>query len=105
MNPLCTPYYAVIFTSRKSVHIQGYAEVAERMQLLCEAQAGFLKMVHATTDEGESVTTCYWEDLASISAWKSNLEHQSAQKQGIAQWYDEYHIEVARIERTYHWQR
>jgi heme-degrading monooxygenase HmoA len=100
-----TPYYAVIFTSRKAENTKGYAEVAERLRTLCEAQPGFLNMVHATTDDGDSVTSCYWEDLASISAWKANLEHQAAQKMGIAQWYDEYLIEVARVERAYHWRR
>ena len=99
------PYYAVIFTSRQSAQIDAYASVAERMQTLCAVQPGFIKMVHATTDDGDSVTTCYWEDLASISAWKSNAEHQAAQDQGIARWYEEYHIEIARIERSYHWQR
>jgi heme-degrading monooxygenase HmoA len=105
MKELDTPYYAVIFTSRKAANTQGYEKVAERMRTLCEAQPGFLSMVHATTDDGESVTSCYWEDLASISAWKVNLEHQDAQKKGIAQWYDEYRIEVARVERAYHWRR
>jgi heme-degrading monooxygenase HmoA len=105
METLNTPYYAVIFTSRKSAQIDGYDKAAERMQILCAAQPGFIRMVHATTDDGDSVTTCYWEDLASISAWKSNSEHQAVQDQGIARWYDEYHIEIARIERSYHWQR
>jgi len=75
------------------------------MQTLCEAQPGFLKMVHSTSDDGDSITSCYWEDLASISAWKANAEHQAAQDQGIAHWYDEYQIEIARIERAYHWKR
>ena len=52
-----------------------------------------------------SITSCYWQDLASISAWKANAEHQAAQDQGIARWYDEYQIEIARIERAYHWKR
>lgn len=100
-----TPYYVVIFTSRKSADLQGYAEMAERMNTLCGAQPGFLKMVHSTSDEGESITSCYWQDLASISAWKGNAEHQAAQEQGITRWYDEFQIEIARIERAHHWKR
>ena len=75
------------------------------MQTLCNAQPGFLKMVHSTRDDGASITSCYWQDLASISAWKSNAEHQAVQDEGIARWYDEYQIEIARIERAYHWKR
>lgn len=105
MQPRETPYYAVIFTSRKSVEPSGYPDVSQRMQALCEAQPGFLHMVHSTTDEGNSVTTCYWQDLDSISAWKANAEHQAAQAQGVSQWYDEYHVEVAQVVKAYSWKR
>ena len=104
-NTPAAPYYAVIFSSCKSSHLDGYAEMAERMQTLSAAQPGYLGMVHAVTDDGISVTTSYWQDLASISAWKANSEHQLAQQSGIAQWYDEYTIEIARVEKVYHWQR
>lgn len=105
MQNLETPYYVVIFTSRKSANPQGYEEMADRMQTLCNAQPGFLKMEHSIRDDGASITSCYWQDLSSISNWKANAEHQAAQKQGIALWYDEYQIEIARVERAYHWKR
>ena len=105
MMNLELPCYVVIFTSRKSANLEGYAETAERMQTLCNAQPGFLKMVHSMSDEGVSITSCYWQDLASISNWKANAEHQAAQEQGLALWYDEYQIEIARVERAYHWKR
>ncbi len=105
MSVLQTPYYAVIFSSIKSDSLEGYAEAAQRMQVLSEAQPGYLGMVHAVTDEGISVTTSYWQDLASISAWKSQAEHQRAQQMGKSHWYDEYTIEIARVERAYHWAR
>ena len=105
MQSLETPYYAVIFTSRKSANLENYAPMAERMLILCELQPGFLNMVHATTEAGCSVTTCYWKDMASIMAWKAQAEHAHAQEQGIAQWYDEYHVEVACIEKAYSWRR
>jgi len=105
MAQLETPCYVVIFSAKKSADQQGYAKMAERMQTLCSAQPGFIKMLHSTRDDGVSITSCYWQDLASISNWKANTEHQAAQKQGVAQWYDEYEIEIARIERAYHWKR
>ena len=36
------PYYAVIFTSTQSETIEGYAEMAEEMELLAKQQDGFL---------------------------------------------------------------
>ena len=105
MQTMKPPYYAVIFTSRKTRELEAYAVTAARMQALCEQQTGFLHMVHGTTDEGYSVTTCYWQDLEAIAAWKANGEHAMAQAQGVAQWYDEYHVEIARIEKAYSWFR
>ena len=105
MNLPDAPYYAVIFTSIKSMQTEGYDSTAERMASLCERQEGFLGMIHATSDDGNSVTTCYWENLHCISVWRENVEHQAAQKMGKAKWYDEYRVEIAKIERSYHWTR
>lgn len=79
--------------------------MSKQMEALCVRQPGFLRMVHATTDEGYSVTTCYWRDLQAIADWKANTEHQSAQLQGKNLWYDHYQVEVARVERAYSWHR
>ena len=105
MPTLQTPYYAVIFSSLKSDNLQGYSQAAQRMEVLSAAQPGYLGMVHAVTDDGVSVTTSYWQDLASISAWKAQSEHQEAQSMGKKQWYDEYTIEIARVERAYSWSK
>lgn len=102
---LQTPYYAVIFSSLKSDDLEGYDQAAQRMEVLSAAQPGYLGMVHAMTDEGISVTTSYWQDLAAISAWKTQSEHIAAQQMGKKQWYDEYTIEIARVERAYGWAR
>ena len=103
--PFAPPYYAVIFTSTRADDLTGYDSMAKKMQALCETQPGFLKMVHATTDAGESVTTCYWKDRQSIANWKDNLEHQAAQQLGKEKWYAAYQIEVVRVEHAYRWAR
>ncbi|MEE9447894.1 MAG: antibiotic biosynthesis monooxygenase, partial [Arenicellales bacterium] len=82
-----------------------YALMADKMAALSAEQTGFLGMTHATTDEGESVTTCYWQDEAAILNWKHHPEHQAAQEKGLAKWYDEYQIEIAEIKRAYRWSR
>lgn len=105
MMTLQTPYYAVIFSALKSDDQQGYDQAAQRMEVLSAAQPGYLGRVHAVTDEGVSVTTSYWQDLASISAWKGQTEHFLVQQQGKKCWYDEYTIEIARVERAYCWER
>ena len=83
MNSKTTPYFAVIFTSKKSSDTQGYALMADKMAALSAEQTGFLGMTHATTDEGESVTTCYWQDEAAILNWKHHPEHQVGAGKGF----------------------
>lgn len=95
-----TPCYAVIFTSTHTETQQGYAEMAARMQELVQQQPGFLCLESVRSPEGTGVTISYWEDLASIRAWKDNPEHLTAQRLGKQKWYQNYTIEIARIEST-----
>ncbi|MCP4470001.1 MAG: antibiotic biosynthesis monooxygenase [Gammaproteobacteria bacterium] len=93
------PYYAVIFSSLRSDDIDGYAETAARMVELAAQQPGFLGV--ESVREVLGVTVSYWSDLDSIKRWKSNSEHQLAQKMGMDKWYSSYKIRIARVERDY----
>ncbi len=93
------PYYAVIFTSLKTQSDTGYAEMAQKMEELARKQPGYLGFESARSEIGISVS--YWKDLDSIKQWKSNLEHQEAQKKGRDKWYSQYQIRIAKVERAY----
>ena len=93
------PYYAVIFTSTLSGDNKGYAKMAEKMAKLAAKQPGFLGMESAREELG--ITVSYWADLASINAWKANIDHQKAQKLGKEQWYSHYKTRIAKVEREY----
>ena len=93
------PYYAVIFSSLRSDDIDGYEETAARMVELAAQQPGFLGVESVREELG--ITVSYWSDLDSIKRWKSNGEHQLAQKMGMDKWYSNYKTRVARVERDY----
>lgn len=93
------PYYAVIFTSHKTVDSAGYAETAERMLELAAEQPGFLGVESVREDLG--ITVSYWADLESIRLWKHNAEHRIAQKTGMRRWYSSYKTRIALVERDY----
>lgn len=103
MTPLATtpepPYYAVIFTSRRTEGDDGYAEMASRMMALAQQQPGFLGVESAREDVG--ITVSYWTDLASIQAWKRQAEHRQAQALGRERWYADYRVRIAKVERDY----
>ncbi len=95
------PYYAVVFTSlRSSSDPEEYARVAERMVALAATQSGYLGMTSLRNAAGLGVTISYWTDRVSITDWRTNAEHRDAQEQGRETFYDEYRIEVCRVERN-----
>ncbi|HAW26549.1 antibiotic biosynthesis monooxygenase family protein [Gimesia maris] len=103
--PRKTPCYAVIFTSTLSDSQEGYDAMSDRMLELAAQQPGYLGIESFRSPDGKGVTISYWEDLNAITAWKQNPEHQSAQELGKTQWYQNYSIEIARIESGYSFDR
>jgi heme-degrading monooxygenase HmoA len=95
------PYYAVIFTSRRTAGDHGYAAVAERMVELGSGCDGFLGLESARGADGLGITVSYWRDEAAIAAWKRDAEHQQAQRGGQQTWYADYEVRVAKVERAY----
>jgi heme-degrading monooxygenase HmoA len=95
------PYYAVIFTSRRTAGDRGYDAMAERMVALAATQPGFLGVESARGADGLGITVSYWRDEESIRAWKRDTDHQQAQRAGQQTWYADYQVRIARVERAY----
>jgi len=97
------PYYAVIFTSTRTDGDNGYAEMADRMVELARQQEGFLGVESAREEVG--ITVSYWQDLASIKAWRENVEHTVARNKGRQLWYQQFKTRIAKVERDYGFER
>jgi heme-degrading monooxygenase HmoA len=95
------PYYAVIFTSRRTGGDHGYGAMADRMVELGSSCDGFLGIESARGADGLGITVSYWRDEAAIVAWKHDAEHQKAQRGGRQTWYADYEVRVAKVERAY----
>ena len=95
------PYYAAIFTSQRTDGDNGYEEMAARMEELARRQPGYLGIESARGAGGAGITVSYWESLEAIAAWKRNAEHQLAQARGRADWYSQYTVRIAKVERAY----
>lgn len=93
------PYYAVIFSSQLRDDAQGYDQMAMRMVELAASQSGFLGIESARNQLG--ITVSYWESLEAIRTWKQNAEHLEAQRLGRQQWYSDFRVRVAKVERDY----
>ncbi|MRX63002.1 antibiotic biosynthesis monooxygenase family protein [Maribacter luteus] len=93
------PYYAVIFTNKRTEGENGYAEMAQKMEDLARKQTGFLGFESARDEIGISVS--YWESLEDILKWKTNTEHLFAQQKGKSDWYAWYKVRICFVEREY----
>jgi heme-degrading monooxygenase HmoA len=93
------PYVAVIFTSVQTDDLDGYDETAARMEELAAEQPGYLGFEAARS--GLGITVSYWATEDDARAWKAVAEHAEAQRRGRSQWYADYRVRIARVDRDY----
>jgi heme-degrading monooxygenase HmoA len=94
-----TPYYAVIFTSIRTIGDNGYGNVSDAMAESAAAQPGFLGVESAREELG--ITVSYWASLEAIAAWKKDAAHLVAQQLGRENWYAAYKTRICLVERDY----
>ena len=96
-----TPYYTVVFSSRRSGEEQeAYEAAAGEIMELAKTQDGYLG-VESLSGDGNSITVSYWRDEAAIKAWRRHPQHQEAIAKGRSTWYADFRLRVARVERAY----
>ena len=93
------PYVAVIFSNVQTDDLDGYDATAARMEELAAAQPGYLGFESARSGLGIAVS--YWATEDDARAWKRVAEHAEAQRRGKTQWYADYRVRIARVEREY----
>lgn len=93
------PYYAVIFTSHRTEGDNGYSQMSNLMIELASKQPGFLGIESAREDVG--ITVSYWSTLESIKQWKTNIDHQKAQRLGREKWYSTFKTRISKVEYDY----
>ncbi|MDH5823015.1 antibiotic biosynthesis monooxygenase [Luteimonas sp. RD2P54] len=99
------PYYAVVFSSRRTaVGDAEYGEAAERMAALAQQQPGFLGIESVRGADGFGITVSYWESEEAVRAWRRHAEHTLIRERGRSEWYERYALRVARVERAYGWE-
>ena len=70
------PYYAVVFSSQREGDDAGYEAMAQAMFELALQQPGCLGAESARGADGFGITVAYFDDEASIEAWRENARHQ-----------------------------
>lgn len=96
-----TPYFAVIFTSKRASEDSGYSDMAKRMEAMSRQQNGFLGIQSVRDANGIGITVSYWRTLEDIANWKKDTEHILAQQKGKSDWYTGYEVRISKVERQY----
>ena len=97
------PYYAVIFTSKRTEIDENYSDIATKLVELAQIQDGFLGIESARNEIG--ITVSYWKSLEAIKNWKQNLDHLYAQQLGVSKWYEKYTVRIALVEKEYSFEK
>ncbi|KRD06211.1 MULTISPECIES: antibiotic biosynthesis monooxygenase family protein [unclassified Streptomyces] len=95
------PYYVAVFTTVRTQDQSGYSETSARMEELVKDVPGYLGMDHAQTPGGLGITVGYFRDGDALTRWRSHAEHRAAQERGRAEWYENYTLHVAKVERSH----
>jgi heme-degrading monooxygenase HmoA len=95
------PYFAVVFTSRRTEGDNGYADASDAMVALAAEQPGFLGIESARGSDGVGITVSYWDSEDAIANWRRNAEHAATREHGRSRWYAHYEVRIARVERAY----
>jgi len=92
----------VLFRSRlkETAAADGYGEMAEEMEARARTMPGFVDMKFFTAADGERLTIVWWQDEATMAAWRADARHVIAQRLGREKWYAAYRIEVAEVVRS-----
>lgn len=92
------PYYAVIFTSIRTLGDNGYSKVGEEIINIVSKQKGFIGAESVRGENGFGITISYWDSLESINEWKKNIHHNKAKEAGRNEWYSKYMIRICKVE-------
>ena len=99
MNSNFEPYFAVIFTSKRTEDDNGYSEMSVLMETLANKQEGFIALESARENLG--ITISYWKNLEAIKNWKQQSDHIVAQRKGRSDWYSWYKVRICKVEHEY----
>jgi len=97
-TPPASGFYAVIFASTKSDHLEGYADMDELTMELAQQQPGYLGYESASNGKS-GIFISYWESREAIAHWRDNMTHIQA-KSNAKQWYERYLSQVCFVERS-----
>jgi heme-degrading monooxygenase HmoA len=89
-----------VFRSRLRPGVRDeYVALVERMNAIARTMPGYISHKGFFADDGERVTIVEFEHEEGLRAWRTNKEHQAAQKLAREKYYTEYSVQVSTLDR------
>jgi heme-degrading monooxygenase HmoA len=88
----------ILFRSRLTPEAgEDYTGMGDAMLEHARTQPGFVDYKQYKTDDGERLTVVWWKDEQTLEQWRNDAKHRAAKSRGRERWYQDYHIEIARV--------
>lgn len=95
---------AVIFEVwPKPEYRENYLQLATSMRKAVEGIDGFISVerFQSIVDENKLLSLSFFDSHASLDEWRNLAEHRLAQKIGRSEYFSDYRLRIANIERDY----
>lgn len=95
---------AVIFEAEaKPGQQQDYLDIAAELHSLLDGQQGFIAIerFQSLKNPGKVLSLSFWQDEASIAAWRQQDAHRHAQAAGRERIFSDYRLRIASVLRDY----
>lgn len=82
---------------------EAYLKMAGTLRPLLESSPGFISIerFRSMAAKGKLLSLSFFEDEASVIAWRNLMEHRKAQAAGRNGYFADYRIRIASVERDY----
>lgn len=92
--------YIVIFKATVKELDSIYSEMAQKLRNKALRQYHCIKF-EACSENGFEIALSYWNNLEDIKRWQQDVEHLVAQRLGKEKWYQDFSVEICKVERAY----
>ncbi|ENW79171.1 hypothetical protein F909_03498 [Acinetobacter sp. ANC 3929] len=92
--------YIVIFKATIKQLDATYSEMAQMLRNKALGTYNCLKF-EACSENGFEIALSYWNSLEDIKQWQRDAEHLVAQRLGKEKWYQDFSVEICKVERAY----
>jgi heme-degrading monooxygenase HmoA len=95
-----------VFRSRLRPEVPDrYFDLAAELHERARGFPGFVEFKQFVADDGERVTLVTFDSAEHEAAWRDDVQHRAAQREGRDAFYAEYDIAVCEVQRRHRWTR